>query len=493
MMGWILLGIYSLALSLIFCYSIVQLHLAFLYLKNRSKLVKNIIPKINAEELPIVTIQLPTFNELYVVERLIDCIVQLDYPKEKLEIQMLDDSTDETTSIISNRITRYQKQGIDIQLIRRPERTGYKAGALKYGLEIAKGKFIAIFDADFLPNKDFLQKTIPFLVKDEQLGVVQTRWEHLNKHYSTLTELQAFGLDAHFIVEQGGRNGGGHFINFNGTGGVWSKECIYDAGNWESDTLTEDLDLSYRAQLQGWKFKYLEDVCAPAELPATMNALKSQQFRWNKGAAENTVKNMKRVFQNKLSIGTRIHSMFHLLSSTVFIPVFISALVSVPLVVAKRQITGDFTIIFQLASVFLLSFFILIFFYGVAYFRINKFSILLLIKFLCRFPLFMSLSMGLSLHNSLAVIEGYSGKKSPFIRTPKFNIKEDSDTWKKNIYRAKTMSPLTLLEGILGLYFAFGIYLGFLYQDHSLTAFHCFLTMGFSVVFYYSIKHAKFS
>lgn len=234
-------------------------------------------------EFPLVTVQLPIYNELYVVERLIDAVCLFEYPKNRLEIQVLDDSTDETVSIIAQKVRLYKAQGFDIQHIRRSSRDGFKAGALAYGLTAAKGEFIAIFDADFIPHPDFLTTTIPHF-ENATVGVVQTRWVHLNESYSLITQLQAFGLDGHFIVEQGGRNAAGHFINFNGTAGVWRKSCILDAGGWSAQTLTEDLDLSYRAQLRGWQFVYLENVETPAELPATMPALKSQQYRWMKGA-----------------------------------------------------------------------------------------------------------------------------------------------------------------------------------------------------------------
>lgn len=490
--SWILLLFYALALAFIFFYSLSQMHLVFLYLKNKKRPAEQ-TPSLTIKDYPKVTIQLPLFNELYVAERLIDSIASLHYPKDKLEIQVLDDSTDETTTIVQKKVEEYLSKGIDIQLIRRPERVGFKAGALKYGLEKAKGEFIAIFDADFLPHADFLLKTIPYLIKNEKLGVVQTRWEHLNKDYSYLTKLQAFGLDAHFTVEQVGRNSGGHFINFNGTGGVWRKSCIYDAGNWQADTLTEDLDLSYRAQLRGWCFKYLEQVGAPAELPATMNALKSQQFRWTKGAAENTMKNLKRVFEKKLPFGTKFHATFHLLNSGVFLSVLISSLLSVPVILAKTQVSDQLVVLFQVASVFLVSLLALGVFYGVSYFQLNGKSFKSILSFLYHFPLFLSLSMGLSLHNGIAVIEGYIGKKSPFIRTPKFNIKVKGDSWKDNSYKATTISWLTLLEGIMTGYFALGLWLGIHFHDYYLVAFHAMLMLGFATVFYYSIRHAKYS
>ncbi|MEJ2163498.1 MAG: glycosyltransferase family 2 protein, partial [Robiginitalea sp.] len=285
--SYIIIGIYSVALLLIFFYSLSQLNLLLNYLGNRRK--QQEAPKFNLmdpREIPYVTIQLPIYNEKYVVERLLDNIACLEYPMSKLKIQVLDDSTDDSVEQTAAKIEELRKSGLDIKHIRRENREGFKAGALKEGLTIAKGDFIAIFDADFLPDSDWLKKTVPYF-KDEEIGVVQTRWGHINRDYSTLTRIQAFALDAHFTLEQVGRNAKGHFINFNGTAGIWRKDCILDAGNWEGDTLTEDLDLSYRAQLKNWKFKYLEDVETPAELPVVISAARSQQFRWNKGGAEN--------------------------------------------------------------------------------------------------------------------------------------------------------------------------------------------------------------
>jgi len=271
--------IYSVALLLIFLYALAQLNLLFNYISAQKKeTTTQTFNLSNREEIPHVTIQLPVYNELYVMERLLNNIVEIDYPKDKLEIQVLDDSTDETIETTAAQITVLKSKGHNIFHICRTNREGFKAGALKEGLKIAKGEFIAIFDADFLPQKNWLKQTIPYF-KDENIGVVQTRWGHLNRNYSVLTRIQAFALDAHFTLEQVGRNSKGHFINFNGTAGVWRKACIIDAGNWEGDTLTEDLDLSYRAQLKNWKFKYLEDVETPAELPVVISAARSQQFR----------------------------------------------------------------------------------------------------------------------------------------------------------------------------------------------------------------------
>jgi len=483
----LLFVVYALALAFIFLFSVMQLSLVFSYLKNRKKYqLKCSSDQQELTDFPFVTIQLPLYNEKYVVERLIDQIVKLDYPIDKFEIQILDDSSDETTQLIESKILEHKNYAI--HLVRRPNRVGYKAGALKYGLELAKGEFIAIFDADFLPDPAFLKRTLPYF-KNKETGVVQTRWGHINEEYSLLTSLQAFGLDAHFTIEQIGRKSLGHFINFNGTGGIWRKDCILDAGNWEDDTLTEDLDLSYRAQLKHWQFVYLEDVVSPAELPITMNALKSQQFRWTKGAAESAKKHVFNLWKSNQSVGTKWHGSLHLLNSSVFVSVLTIALLSIPVLYVKNSIV-DLSWLFKYVSWFLFSFASLILFYGVSYFRLKKFSLLEFLSFLLKFPLFLSVSMGLSLHNGIAVIEGFLGKKTPFIRTPKFNITSNSDSWKNNLYRAKSLNPMSYIEALLGLYFLSGIFLGFQFQDYSFLTFHTMLVLGYGFVFVFSLKHA---
>ena len=480
-MEYVVIFIYVISLLFIFLFSLGQLHLTWNYIRSKKK---SLIPSQEENDLPIVTVQLPVFNELYVIERLLHSVAAIEYPREKLEIQVLDDSTDETTAKALQVVEELQRKGLDIQLIRRPDRKGFKAGALQYGLEISKGEFIAIFDADFLPKQDFLLKTIPNFNKPE-IGVVQTRWGHINKDYSMLTQLQAFGLDAHFSIEQCGRSFAGSFINFNGTAGVWRKSCIIDSGGWSSDTLTEDLDLSYRAQIKGWEFTYLEDVVAPAELPVLMDAIKSQQFRWNKGAAETARKNLKRVFQTRLGFMNKIHSTFHLLNSSVFLFLLLAAITSIPMLYVKH-IHPDLETLFNVGSVFLLGFFSITFFYwtSVKYSDQKQKG-----KYFWRtYPVFLSVSMGLSLHNSLAVFEGLTGLKSDFIRTPKFNITARNDSWSNNKYIKPRINLIIILEGLLCLYFLFGLYFGYIIGDYGLMIFHIMLAFGFASVFYYSIK-----
>ncbi len=477
--------LYVLSMLFIFLYSLAQGYLVWVYLLKRRKRPAQKTFSIRNHDWPYVTVQLPVYNEKYVVARLIDAIAALDYPMEKLEIQLLDDSTDETVEIIVQKVEEYSRKNFIIEHLRRKDRKGYKAGALEEGLQSAKGEFIAIFDADFLPNPDFLKQTIPHF-SDAMTGMVQTRWEHLNRNYSLLTRVQAFALDAHFTVEQTGRNASGCFMNFNGTAGVWRKDCILDAGNWQSDTLTEDLDLSYRAQLKGWKFVYLEDLHSPAELPILMSDVKSQQYRWTKGGTETARKLLGRVLRSDQCLKIKWQATFHLLNTFVFPATFCAAICSVPMLFVPGQLLF-LKPYFGWMVLFLLSFLL----FGVVYYVAAAQSTVpgkRLNHFVSIFPLFLALSMGLSLHNTVAVFAGWSGKKTPFIRTPKFNISQKQDSWKRYAaYLQGKISMVTWMEGMLILYFAFGAGYGFYLHDFSLLLFHLILASGFGIVFLYSV------
>ncbi len=488
----VVIAIYSIALILIFMYALAQLNLLFNYLSARRNCEKACekFDFSKPEEIPTVTIQLPVYNELYVMERLLKNIAELDYPKNKLHIQVLDDSTDESFNTTATQIKKLQTTGLDIEHVTRENRVGFKAGALKEGLKTAKGEFIAIFDADFLPKPNWLKRTIPYF-KDSEIGVVQTRWGHLNRDYSILTRVQAFALDAHFTLEQVGRNSKGHFINFNGTAGVWRRECIIDAGNWEGDTLTEDLDLSYRAQLKSWKFKYLEEVETPAELPVVISAARSQQFRWNKGGAENFRKMAWRVLKSDdIPFKTKIHSLLHLLNSTMFLNILIVAILSIPMLYIKNEYE-HLKMYFFVMSFFVISTIIFFLCYWFTYKNIYGGGIKNFLKYTGMFFTFFSIAMGFSLHNSIAVLEGHLGKKSEFIRTPKFNINNLKDSWKGNKYLRKNISPNVIIEGLLMLYFAFGMYSAFIVGDQGgdfgLFPFHLMLFIGFGYVFFKSL------
>jgi len=428
-------------------------------------------------EWPLVTVQLPVYDEPHVVTRLLDAAAALDYPADRLLIQVLDDSTDDTVALAAARVAHYQARGLRISHVRRPTRQGYKAGALAYGLTQTDSECIAIFDADFVPEPDFLHRVIPYFTSPD-IGMVQTRWGHLNEDASLLTRLQAFGLNAHFLVEQVGRQAGGHFLNFNGTGGVWRRACIEDAGGWHADTLTEDLDLSYRAQLRGWRFRYLPQVVVPAELPAHLGALKSQQYRWNKGAAETARKHLGRVWRAPgLPLATKWHATFHLLNSSVFAVILLMALLSVPLVLVRAH-RPEFQPVFRLASVFVLTLLPLTAYYYSAWRRsappAGRW-------FAPTFVLFIALSMGLALHNARAVGQGWLRRASPFVRTPKLGASSASAPAAPGLGVRET-GPLPLAEVVLTLYFVAGLAADFYFGSYGLLPFHLLLLAGFGTL-----------
>lgn len=487
----ILMVVYAVCLILIFLYALSQLSLLLNYIRQKNKTGQDPVFNLkNPKEVPFVTIQLPIYNELYVIERLLDYVSEIDYPQEKIEVQVLDDSTDESVLITAKKIAALWAAGHNIIHVRRSNREGFKAGALKEGLKSAKGEFVAIFDADFTPKKDWLLQTIPYF-KNEKIGVVQTRWGHINRNYSILTKVQAFALDMHFTLEQIGRNYGGHFMNFNGTAGVWRKACIEDAGNWQGDTLTEDLDLSYRAQLKGWKFKYLEDVETPAELPVVISAIRSQQFRWNKGGAENFQKMIGKVFRTpNLGLKTRLHAIMHLLNSSMFLSVLTLAILSIPMLYIKNELV-NFSWFFNITSLFIISTVIFFVCYWFTYKRIHGSGFINFIEFSKNFVTFYAIAMGFSVNNSKAVLEGHRRKRSEFVRTPKFNLSKFKDNFKSNKYLQKKISKNTLLESFLMVYFLFGMTSAFFVGtegDFGLFPFHLLLFIGFGFVAYSSIK-----
>ena len=502
------LGLYLTALTYITVYCLLQFQLLYSYkkyywskpaLRREVNTAKNTAKKplaiagqtdfaeADTQTRPVVTVQLPIYNELYVIARLIDRVCEFDYPKECLEIHILDDSTDETVNIVAAKVAEYQAKGFNISQIRRADRKGFKAGALKEGMKVATGEFMAIFDADFLPRRDFLRQTIPHF-QNEKIGVVQTRWEHINEDYSIITRLQALQLNVHFTVEQTGRQAGDYLLQFNGTAGVWRRQTIEDAGGWEADTLTEDLDLSIRAQLKGWEIFYLEKFGSPAELPAEMNGLKSQQFRWMKGGAETAKKMLPTVWKSDLTFGQKVQATSHLLGSTVFIFIFLTGVFSVPLVFLLDAIYVDV----QAFAWFLLGLvsIALIYFTGNVQSDISgESSVKLFLKFIFLFPLFLALSMGLSLHNSVAVLQGYIGKKSPFVRTPKYAINTIKDSFQKSKYRTFKLEWTTIGEGLLTLYFIGGIVGGVYLQQPVFLLFHSLLAIGYGTIFFYTVKH----
>lgn len=488
MLARVIIGIYGLCLLLIFFYSVIQLNLAISY--RRSKRKKELpLPEFNLDQAPIVTIQLPMYNEMYVAERIIESAAAFNYPKDKLQIQVLDDSTDETQEIIANKVAEIAALGINIQHIHRKDRKGYKAGALDEAMDRVQGEFIAIFDADFVPDPNFLLLTVPYF-KPENIGVVQTRWGHLNKSYSLLTELQAFGLNGHFAIEQRGRNSTGHFINFNGTAGMWRKQCIIDAGGWEHDTITEDLDLSYRAQMKGWKFTYLENVESPAELPITMSALKSQQHRWMKGGAECFIKMRRRLLTHPgVRFSDRIHGMAHLFNSSVFVFILILSILSL-FVLHIKDSFSDLNLFIQFGAFFISSTIFLAFYYWNSYRDKKGNTIKDIFSFIKRFFQFLTVSMALSLSNAVAVIEGYLRIKSSFVRTPKFNVAK-KDEFTGNKYDKKNLSLINIAEGVLMLVFGFTAINRLIYGDFGMVPFHAMLTAGYGIIFFSTLKEMR--
>ena len=485
----IILFLYAFCLFLIFYYSVVQVSLAVAYVKTRKKRSLEVAPIFDLTNAPKVTVQLPMYNEMYVAERIIEKTAELDYPRDKFQIQVLDDSTDETKEIIANKVKELAAKGIDIIHIHRTDRTGYKAGALDSAMDKVSGEFIAIFDADFVPDTDFLLKTIPYF-QDEKIGVVQTRWGHLNKTYSMLTELQAFGLNGHFAIEQGGRNANGHYINFNGTAGIWRKSCIADAGGWEHDTITEDLDLSYRAQMKGWQFKYLEDVISPAELPITMSALKSQQHRWMKGGAEVFMKMWKRLVKDpNVRFTDKIHGLAHLFNSTVFVFILFLSVLSL-FVLHIKDSFSDLNFVIQFGSFFIISTIFLAYYYWSSYRDKKGKTGSDIVRFTARFFQFLTVSMALSLSNAVAVIEGYLGIKSSFVRTPKFNVSKKEE-FQGNKYDKKSLSITNIMEGILMVVFGFTAINRALYGDFGMVPFHLMLTIGYGVIFFSTLKERR--
>ncbi|MFM7773684.1 MAG: glycosyltransferase [Candidatus Kapaibacterium sp.] len=475
--------VYILALCILFAFGLHGLVMVYYY--HKTKTFRH-PPAHQPEELPLVTIQLPLYNELYVVDRLIESVCAMDYPKDRMEIQVLDDSTDETVHATKALVEEYRNRGFDISYVHRVDREGYKAGALKHGLTISRGEFVAIFDADFVPKKDFLRSTITHFTHPK-IGMVQTRWEHLNEEYSFLTRAQALALDGHFVIEQQVRNKAGFFINFNGTAGVWRKACILDAGNWQPDTLAEDLDLSFRAQLRGWKFVFLNDVTSPAELPADINSLKTQQFRWTKGAVEAAMKLLPSVWKSSMPLRVKLEGTVHLTSNIVFPFILVVAMLNIPMVLIKNLSEGrEYENLFTLMSIFVLASISTFLFYLHAQRAIH----LDWRRRLLLFPVFLAGSMGLAVNNSKAVLEALFGKKTEFKRTPKYRIVDNSDEWKtKKNDLTKKIGIEVIIELALAAYFFIGICTSIYYKEIAAIPFQLMFLTGFATVGIMSLKH----
>src|SRR6476620_2147668 len=418
-------------------------YLVYLYMSNRDK-EPVLGPPLDPQ--PVVTIQLPLYNEMYVAERLIDAVCAIDYPRELFEIQVLDDSTDETRSIADLAVRRYAAQGIDIKYIHREDRTGYKAGALEAGLKIARGEFVGIFDADFIPTSDFLATLMPHF-RDPKVGMVQARWGHINQDYSLLTKIQAILLDGHFILEHGGRNRGGRFFNFNGTAGVWRRTAIDEAGGWQHDTLTEDLDLSYRAQLCGWQFVFVPGLIAPAEVPVEMNAFKSQQHRWAKGSIQTCRKLLPRILKSNLPFGVKAEAFFHLTANFNYPLMCVLSVLMAPSMVIRYNM-GWYEMLLIDVPLFFAATMSVANFYMVSQRELHA-DWKTRLKYL---PFLMSIGIGLAVNNTRAVFEALFGKSIEFTRTPKYHIEAQGDEWIGKKYRQSVLVQ-PLIELALGLYF----------------------------------------
>ncbi len=442
------LATYFLVLIILSVYGSHLYVMAYLYYKYNGNLPA---PKRKFELLPRVTIQLRVYNEMYVVERLIDAVASIRYPRERLEIQVLDDSTDETQGIARARVERLRHAGVDIQYIHRDNRSGYKAGALQEGLRVASGELIAVFDADFVPSQDFLLRSVHFF-SDDRVGMVQVRWEHLNRDYSHLTQAQAIFLDGHFVIEHTARNRSGRFFNFNGTAGVWRRATIEAAGGWQHDTLTEDLDLSYRAQLAGWRFVYLPEVVSPAEVPVEMNAFKSQQHRWAKGSIQTARKLLPRILRSDLSREVKVEAFFHLTANFTY-PLMILLTVLMPVSMVIRFKHGWYEVLMLDLPFFWTATMSVVMFYLASQREIGA-QWWKRIKYL---PFIMALGIGMCVNHSKAVIEAMVGYETGFTRTPKTGMQGRDRSWLKNKYRT-LLTAQPLLELALGAYLTSAIW-----------------------------------
>jgi cellulose synthase/poly-beta-1,6-N-acetylglucosamine synthase-like glycosyltransferase len=465
-----ILGSYFFVLVILAVYGWHRYYLVYLYMKHKHQLPA---PKGAADPLPSVTVQLPLYNEMYVVDRLVDAVCRLDYPRDRLEIQVLDDSTDETQEITELAVRRHRAHGINISYIHRANRTGYKAGALEEGLRVAAGEFVAIFDADFIPRPDFLMRTVPYF-SDPTVAMVQARWGHINEEYSLLTKIQAVLLDAHFVLEHGSRHRGGCFFNFNGTAGIWRRQAIHDGGGWQHDTLTEDLDLSYRTQLRGWKFVFLPDHVAPAELPVEMNAFKSQQHRWAKGSIQTFLKLMPRILRSSQPFKVKAEAFFHLSANFNYPLMCVLSLLMAPSMVIRYNM-GWYEMLLIDVPLFFAATASVANFYMVCQRELYPNTWTERLRYL---PFLMSIGIGLAVNNTKAVFEAIVRKESEFTRTPKYRIEDGADEWIGKKYR-QSVAVQPLVELALGLYFTATVFYALANGIYATVPFLMLFQLGF--------------
>ncbi len=437
-----LLALYYLVLGTLAVYGVHRLALLALYYRADRRRPAPPEPA----EWPLVTVQLPLYNELYVAGRLIDAVCDLDYPRARLEIQVLDDSTDETSEVVAERVERHRRRGFRIHHLHRRDRRGYKAGALAAGMERASGELLAVFDADFVPQPGFLKQTVPHF-QDPAIGMVQARWGHINRDYSLLTRIQAILLDGHFVIEHAARNLAGRFFNFNGTAGIWRRQAIVDAGGWQHDTLTEDLDLSYRAQLAGWRFRFLPEVEVPAELPVEINAFKSQQYRWAKGSLQTARKLLGRILRAPLPARVKLEAFVHLTNNLSYLLMVALSLLIFPAMLLRRGSDLPLVLMVDLPLFAGATLSVLAFYVASQVEAGRRWHGEL--KYL---PALMGLGIGLAINNSRAVVAGLMRRGGVFERTPKYRIEGAAGGWRGKRYRVPR-NLWTVVEGVLAVYF----------------------------------------
>jgi cellulose synthase/poly-beta-1,6-N-acetylglucosamine synthase-like glycosyltransferase len=476
----VLITVYLGILLTLALYGFHRSTLVYLYFRNRQRDPE---PKQKFADPPIVTVQLPLFNEMYVAARLLDAVAKIEY--SRLEIQVLDDSTDETQEICRAKVEELKQRGIDISYIHRIDRTGFKAGALANGLKTSKGEFIMVFDADFLPPADIVERTVHFFT-DERVGMVQARWDHVNRDYSRLTELQAMMLDGHFVIEHTARHRSGRFFNFNGTAGIWRRNAIDDAGGWSHDTLTEDMDLSYRAQLRGWQFIYLKDVVSPAELPVEMNAFKSQQFRWAKGSVQVAKKLLPTIWRSKVPFSVKLEASFHLTNNFAYPLLLLLSVMLLPNLLVRPRHGWREVLLIDLPLFFGTTLSIASF-YITSQREVNRDWR----KTIKRLPLMMSLGIGLCINQTRAVVEALVGHTSgEFVRTPKHGVVRRFEGWTAKRYRAaKTLIPFA--EVFLAVYFAFAMVIAMIAGHYISMPFLLLFFLGFAYVGVLSLHQSR--
>ncbi len=471
------LAVYFFVLVILAVYGWHRYYLVYLYMKHKDH---QPAPLGSFQTLPRVTVQLPIYIEMYVAERLIDAVCRLDYPRELLEIQVLDDSVDETTAVAERTVRRHAAAGIHITCLHRTDRTGYKAGALEAGLQVAAGEYVAIFDADFIPPPDFLRRSVPFFT-DPKVAMVQARWGHVNQDYSLLTKIQSILLDGHFVLEHGSRSRSGLFFNFNGTAGIWRRSAIEDAGGWQHDTLTEDLDLSYRAQLRGWQFVFLQDLIAPAELPVEMNAFKSQQHRWAKGSIQTCRKVLPQILRSDLPLGVKTEAFYHLTANFNYVLMCVLSVLMAPSMVIRYNM-GWYEMLLIDVPLFIAATASLGNFYMVSQRELHK-DWTTRLKYL---PFLLSIGIGLTVNNTRGVLEGLFNRQSEFVRTPKYCIERQADEWiGKKYHRSGVVQPM--IELTLGLYFTATVFYALANGIYATVPFLVLFQVGFLYTGFLSI------